>query len=423
MEILVIGKLNFCLYSLNFSPELTGIGKYNGEMASKLFSHGLDVQAIVAPPYYPEWKINKPYKSYLYKKEHVNGIGITRCPLYVPGKVTTFKRLLHLSTFSVSSSLALLIKFIKNKPDVIFLVQPTLFCAPATLLFSKLFGVKTILHIQDFEVDAMFGLGMVSEGKGARFVRRSESWLMKKFDVVSSISHSMLENAERKGVDKSKLLFFPNWADTSFVTPDTDGSALRKDWGFTETDKIVLYAGNIGQKQGLEVVLEAAKSFEDDKSVKFVFVGAGAYVDTLQELANASNLENVIFKPLQDWEDVPAMLSMADVHLVVQKKGAADAVLPSKLTNILSAGGHALVTAEASTELGKIEQANPDIYTRVEPENTKDFIAGLKTVLATDTSQPNVIARNYALKNLNINNIIERFISDMKKLVKGKNND
>ncbi|MBH0066665.1 WcaI family glycosyltransferase [Pseudoalteromonas sp. NZS100] len=411
------------LLSLNYSPELTGIGKYNGEMVEKLQKCGVEVEAIVAPPYYPEWSVNQQYKSYLYKKEFVNGIGITRCPLYVPSKVTTIKRLIHLSTFAVSSSIALLIKLIKNKPDIIFLVQPTLFCAPATLLFSKLFGVKTVMHIQDFEVDAMFGLGMVSEGKVARFVRRAESWLMKKFDVVSSISYSMLENTERKGVDKSKLLFFPNWADTRFVTPETDGSALRKKWGFTEKDKIVLYAGNIGQKQGLEIVIEAARSFEDEKSVKFVFVGAGAYVDTLQELANAANLENVYFKPLQDWENVPAMLSMADAHLVVQKKGAADAVLPSKLTNILSAGGHALVTAEASTELGKIEQANPDIYTRVEPENTKDFIAGLKKVLVKDTSKSNVIARNYALKNLDINNIIERFVSDIDKLVKGKYND
>ena len=415
--------MKLLLISLNYYPELTGIGKYNGEMAERLQKSGVEVGSIVAPPYYPEWRVNQQYKSYLYKNESVNGVSVTRCPLYVPSKVTTIKRLLHLSTFAISSSVALLIKLIKNKPDLIFLVQPTLFCSPATLLFSKLFGVKTVMHIQDFEVDAMFGLGMVSEGKVARIVRRTESWLMKKFDVVSSISYSMLENAERKGVDKSKLLFFPNWADTSFVTPETDGSGLRKDWGFAETDKVVLYAGNIGQKQGLEIVIEAAKSFEDDKSVKFVFVGAGAYVDTLQELANASNLENVIFKPLQDWEDVPAMLSMADVHLVVQKKGAADAVLPSKLTNILSAGGHALVTAEASTELGKIEQANPDIYTRVEPENTKDFIAGLKTVLVKDTSKPNVIARNYALKNLDINNIIERFVSDIDKLVKGKDND
>ncbi|PAY00661.1 colanic acid biosynthesis glycosyltransferase WcaI [Pseudoalteromonas sp. HM-SA03] len=415
--------MKLLLISLNYSPELTGIGKYNGEMAERLQKNGVEVGAIVAPPYYPEWEVDQQYKSYMYKKEFVNGVSIIRCPLYVPGKLNTLKRLIHLSTFAVSSSIALLIKFIKNKPDVIFLVQPTLFCAPSTLLLSKLFRVKTVMHIQDFEIDAMFGLGMVSGERITRTVRRIESWLMKKFDVVSSISYSMLENAEYKGVNKSKLLFFPNWADTNFVTPETDGSALRKEWGFTQTDKIVLYAGNIGQKQGLEIVIEAAKSFEDDKFVKFVFVGAGAYVDTLKELAKASNLDNVYFKPLQDWENVPAMLSMADVHLVVQRKGAADAVLPSKLTNILSAGGDAIVTAEVTTELGKIEQANPGIYTRVGPENTKEFVAGLKTVLATDTSKPNMIARNYAVKNLDGNNIIERFASDIDKVVKGKDND
>ena len=413
-------SIKFLLLSLNYYPELTATGKYNGEMAEKIHNSGVEVEAIVAPPYYPEWKVSEQYSSYLYKKEVLKGIPITRCPLYVPAKVSTFKRLLHLSTFALSSSIALLIQLIKNKPDVIFLVQPTLLCAPTTLLLSKLFGVKTVLHIQDFEVDAMFGLGMVSEGRVARLIRRIESWLMKKFGVVSSISYSMLENAERKGVDKSKLLFFPNWADTRFVTPETDGSALRKEWGFTETDKVILYAGNIGQKQGLDMVIEAAKSFETDHSVKFIFVGAGAYVETLKNLALADNLKNVYFKPLQDWENVPAMLSMADVHLVVQKKGAADAVLPSKLTNILSAGGHALVTAEAATELGKIEQANPGIYTRVEPENTKEFITGLKAVLAQNTGKPNLVARNYALKNLDINNIIERFVSDIKKLVKGK---
>ncbi|WP_026000914.1 WcaI family glycosyltransferase [Pseudoalteromonas sp. NJ631] len=416
--------MKFLLYSLNFSPELTGIGKYNGEMCAAIESSNENsITALVAPPYYPEWKINVNYSRYLFQKEIINGVSVIRCPLYVPSKVTSLARVIHLISFSVTSGLALFLTLIKKKPDVIFLVQPTLFCAPLTLIFSKLFRVKTILHIQDFEVDAMFGLGMVSEGKFARVIRRIESWLMKKFDVISSISYSMLENAERKGVDKSKLLFFPNWADTSFVTPATDGSALRKEWGFTQTDKIVLYAGNIGQKQGLEIVIEAAKSFENDKSIKFVFVGAGTYVDTLQELAKASNLDNVYFKPLQNWENVPAMLSMADAHLVVQKKGAADAVLPSKLTNILSAGGHALVTAEVSTELGKIEQANPEIYTRVEPENTKEFVAGLKTVLATDTSKPNMIARNYAVKNLDINNIIERFVSDIDKVVKGKDND
>ena len=117
-----------------------------------------------------------------------------------------------------------------------------------------------------------------------------------------------------------------------------------------------MYAGNIGQKQGLEIMLDLAQNYAGNKHTKFVLVGAGVYVDTLKSMAKKQNITNLFFKPLQAWSRVPEMLALADIHLVIQKKGAADAVLPSKLTNILSAGGHALVTAESHTELGKIAQ-------------------------------------------------------------------
>ena len=138
-------------------------------------------------------------------------------------------------------------------------------------------------------------------------------------------------------------------------------------------------------------------------------------------MAQDLQLDNVIFKPLQAWEDVPAMLVMADVHLVVQKKGAADAVLPSKLTNILSAGGRSVVTAEVDTELGQIEAKYPGIYTLADPENLDAFIAALDTELnkidQNDESH-NVIARNYAESNLNKDAILSKFLDNMQQLVK-----
>jgi len=112
---------------------------------------------------------------------------------------------------------------------------------------------------------------------------------------------------------------------------------------------------------------------------------------------------------------------MADVHLVVQKKGAADAVLPSKLTNILSAGGRSVVTAEVDTELGQIEANYPGIYTLADPENLDAFIAALDTELnkidQNDESH-NVIARNYAESNLNKDAILSKFLDNMQQLVK-----
>jgi colanic acid biosynthesis glycosyl transferase WcaI len=432
------------IYGLNFSPELTGIGKYTGEMAEWLAQQGHDVRAVTAPPYYPDWKVGKNYRGARYKRELIDGVNIWRCPLYVPNKPTTFSRLLHLISFSITS-FPVVIRQIFWKPDVVFFVQPTLFSALGALVLAKFSGAKSIMHIQDYEVDAMFGLGMMQQSIICKIIRRCESWLMKRFDVVSTISFSMIDNAKRKGVDDSKLLLFPNWADTEFVkpqqvvsrksantshkvTPDivspvtlvrpvhrpkSQEIELKDEWGFTESDKVVLYAGNIGKKQGLELVLDAAERMQVASSLKFVIVGAGAHVDMLKADAETRCLDNVFFKPLLPWARVPEMLALADVHLVVQKKGVADAVLPSKLTNILSAGGYALVTAEFETELGLLAEKYPGIYDCIEPENADVFTEALYLLLEKDLSWPNKVARDYAVEYLSIDNVLSRFESDL----------
>jgi colanic acid biosynthesis glycosyl transferase WcaI len=268
----------------------------------------------------------------------------------------------------------------------------------------------------------MFGLGMVREGKMVDVVKGIEGWLLKRFDAISTISYSMMEIAKEKGVDESKIIYFPNWSDTDFVTPATDGNALKQEWGFSATDKVILYAGNIGKKQGLEIVLEAAQAFKEQADIKFVLVGAGAHVNELKALVKTMVLSNVFFKPLQAWERVPEMLALADIHLVVQKKGAADAVLPSKLTNILSAGGHALVTAESHTELGQLKEKHPGIYSCVEPECLTSFIHGLNELLASDLTSHNRVARAYADQYLAKGKILDKFAEDMRYLVENKMN-
>jgi colanic acid biosynthesis glycosyl transferase WcaI len=414
--------MKLILNSLNYSPELTGIGKYNGEMCQELVRLGFDVSTIVAPPYYPGWQVHNGYCGYWFCKTLEMGVNVTRCPLYVPKKVTTLKRLVHLASFAISSGLALFRKIL-TKPDVVLLVQPTLFCAPGVLVFCKLTGAKSVMHIQDYEIDASFGLGMIGEGAISRLVQTTECWLMSKFDAVSTISYSMIENAQAKGISKDKVIYFPNWSDIDFVTPASDGDALKQEWGFNANDKVVLYAGNIGKKQGLEIVLEAAQVFRNQAEIKFVFVGDGAHAGELKALAKAMRLSNVFFKPLQAWDRVPEMLALAIVHLVVQKKGTAEAVLPSKLTNILSAGGHALVSTENDTELGQLQQRHPGIYTCVEPECLTSFINGLTELLASDLSSHNSVARAYAVEYLAKDETLYKFAEDIRSLVKDKVNN
>ena len=409
MKILFLG--------INYKPELTGIGKYSGEMAPWLALNKLHhITFITAPPYYPDWRIGAGYSAYWYKAEQAEGVDIIRCPLYVPAEVTTLKRILHLLSFAISSCFALLAK-ITLRPDVVVVVVPTLFCAPFALLYAKLSGAKSIIHIQDYELDAMLGLQMNSslkqDGLVARCAKSIERFLLRRFDRVSTISYSMLALAEAKGVDAEKLIFFPNWVDTSFITPDACDDIYRQQWGIAQTDKVVLYSGNIGNKQGLELVLDAAAHFAEQPSVKFVVVGQGAYRSTLELMAQERQLHNLQFRDLVPYADLPSLMAMADVHLVVQKRGAADVVLPSKLTSILSAGGHALITAEPATELGLLCDKYPGIATCVMPECVDSFVGGLQELLLKDTRVTNTVARGYALAHLNKDAVLEKFNQEL----------
>lgn len=400
--------MKLLIYGINYSPELTGIGKYSGEMARWFAEQGHEVRVITAPPYYPDWKIGKDHSAWRFEKRREGGVEVYRCPLYVPAKPSAIKRMLHLASFSLSSACALLSQ-LWWKPDVVVLVAPTLFCAPQALLFGKLTRAQTVLHIQDFEVDALFGLGMAQSDRLKRIAFTAERVIMRGFDKVSTISSGMLERAASKGVDADRLMFFPNWAEVARFQDVRRSEPLLDRLGVAPAKRVLLYSGNIGEKQGLEVVIQAAQRLAAQKDLVFLIVGEGAGKAHLVEQVKRLGLSNVVFAPLQPYDDLPALLASADCHLVIQKRGAADAVLPSKLTNILAVGGNAVITADPETTLGLLCAEYPGIAVRVEPESVDALVEGIEACLAMPAA--NRIARFYAEENLDKERILGRFIA------------
>lgn len=406
--------MKILVYGINYSPELTGIGKYTGEMVEWMARQGHDVRVITAPPYYPEWKVGEPYSAWRWRREE-GAATVWRCPLYVPKTPTTLKRLIHLGSFALSSFFPLMAQR-RWKPDRIIGVVPTLFCTPGMRLLAKLSGARTVLHIQDYEVDAMLGLGMAGKGKGGRVARLASAFErsgLHNVDTVSTISRSMMNKAQEKGVPAERVIFFPNWSEVARFRDVTDAEALqlRQQLGLPADKKIILYSGNIGEKQGLESVIDAADRLRD-KPWLFVIVGQGGGKARLEKMARERGLSNVIFHPLQSYDALPALLKLADCHLVIQKRGAADAVLPSKLTNILAVGGNAVITAERHTELGQLCDTCPGIAVCVEPESVDALIDGIGQALLMPKS--NTVAREYAERTLEKENVLSQFIADIR---------
>lgn len=406
--------MKILVYGINYSPELTGIGKYTGEMVEWMAQQGHEVRVITAPPYYPEWQVGAKYSSWRYRRENGDAT-VWRCPLYVPKQPSTLKRLIHLGSFALSSFFPLMAQR-RWKPDRIIGVVPTLFCTPGMRLLAKLSGARTLLHIQDYEVDAMLGLGMAGSGRSGKVAKLASAFErsgLHNVDNVSTISRSMMNKACEKGVAPEKVIFFPNWSEVSRFreVPETLVTALRQRLGLPDERKIILYSGNIGEKQGLESVITAAEQLREQPWL-FAMVGQGGGKARLEKMVAERGLDNVKFLPLQSYEDLPALLAIGDCHLVIQKRGAADAVLPSKLTNILAVGGNAVITAEPQTELGQLCLDNPGIAVCVTPESVPSLVAGIAQALTMP--KRNVVARAWAERSLDKEYVLNQFIADIR---------
>jgi colanic acid biosynthesis glycosyl transferase WcaI len=353
--------MRILINGINFSPELTGIGKYSGEMAEWLAARGHEVRVVTSPPYYPEWRVAKGYQAWRYKREFASGKGndkggklvVWRCPLWVPAHPSGLKRLIHLASFALSS-LPVMLCQILWKPDVVMVIEPPLVCAPLTWLVAKLCGAKTWLHVQDFEVNAAFDLGILPSGRMRSVILRIESKLMQAFGRVSTISNNMLKTLHAKGVVKEKSILFPNWVDLNAIFPLEKISSFRAELGIAPTDIVALYSGNMGEKQGLEVVLDAARELERQTHIKFVLCGDGAARYRL--IQAYGSLPNVMWLPLQPIERLNDLLNLAEVHLLPQRADIADLVMPSKLTGMLASGKPILGTAHPGTEVANIVQ-------------------------------------------------------------------
>ena len=433
------------IYGINYSPELTGIGKYSGEMAEWLATSGHEVRVVTAPPYYPQWHIAKGYSN-RWHKERVNvedkpaSVTVYRCPLWVPSTPSGLKRVLHLASFAVSS-LPIMLLQVFWRPDVVMVIEPPLFCAPQAWLVARLSGGKAWLHIQDYEVDAAFDLGLLKGKFLRRLVTAGEHFLLTHFDRVSTISQRMLKRALTKGVSVDNAVLFPNWVDLSgFKAKLTGGkvnkfagTSYRSELSIDEDAIVALYSGNMGEKQGLEILAEAAKlqlkihadraklvstSSEQRPKVVFVFCGNGSGRDDLMALCEG--LTNVRFVDLQPLARLGEFLSMADLHLLPQRADAADLVMPSKLTGMLASGRPVIATTHLGTELA-------DVVARcglvVIPEDTQ-ALANAINKLAEDEQMRNrlgVAGSVYAEANLNKDTILAKLEENLMSVVMGDN--
>jgi colanic acid biosynthesis glycosyl transferase WcaI len=346
--------MRILIYTTNYWPELVGIGKFTSEFAEWLTHKSHDVRVVTAPPSYPEWQVQKGYSAWSYRTEYAQGVRIFRCPIWIKQRISGWQRLIHLLSFAISS-LPIMLKQIPWNPDIVMVIEPSLFCIPTALLVSKLCQAKSWLHIQDFELEAGFELGMLPNIKRLRWLLfLFERHLMNQFHTVSTISERMSERLILKRVIPDKIVLFPNWVDTSQIYPLSRQETLRASLGFDEDTVIVLYAGTMANKQRLESIIQAAQSLREVPNLQFLLAGEGSRKGMLVEMVQTLALKNIHFLPLLSVSDFNRLLSTADIHILLQIDTLSDLMMPSKLAGMLASGQPVIATAELESAIGRV---------------------------------------------------------------------
>jgi putative colanic acid biosynthesis glycosyltransferase WcaI len=388
------GSRKILIHGMNFAPELLGVGRYVGQLAEYLTIQGESVEVITTVPHYPGWKRLPPYRRARYYSEYLGGVKIVRCPLILHPSGRGIWRLIAPLSFALASAPIAIWRIFRKRPNVVICIEPTLISAPFSALAAKLVGARRILYVQDLEIDAAFNMRHLKNSFLKQLAKMYERILLQRFEFVITISRRMSEQLVRKGVRADRVTVLRNWIDTSKIRRLDGPNYFRQQLGLTEDDFVVLYAGQIGPKQGLHIVVEAAKQCRDNPAIHFVIAGEGPLKATL--VKNHSDLNNLHFLPMQPEQRLCELLNLASIHILPQERDASDLVLPSKLAGMLASGRPILVTADPETELHDLLHGTAII---VPPGETKTLVAAIKAACAQrpfEARNPSSLIREFS---------------------------
>jgi len=335
----------------HYEPDTAPTGVVMTAIAGHLIELGHELHIVTSLPWYEHHRIDEAWGGRLWRRERTGWGSVTRLHPFPTDKTNVLARAMGFAGFTALAFFAALLQ--RRRPDVVFTMSPPLTLGFPGWLIARLRRAAFVFNVQDIFPDVAIDVGAISSPRIIRVLRALESFTYRRADAVTVLSSDLRDNVVAKigRQDPAKVRVIPNFVDTERIHPRSGETPYRHEIGAGDRT-VVMYAGNVGLSQPLELVLDTARRWADRSDVLFVINGDGSERARLER--SARDLESVVFVGFQAPDRLPEVLASADVHLIALRRGLAHSSVPSKLYSILAAGRPVLASIDQGTEVSRV---------------------------------------------------------------------
>jgi len=359
----------------HFEPDSAPTGEFMSAIVNHLGELGHELHVVTALPWYREHAVDAGWQGKLIRTEERSWGKITRVHPFPTDKRNIAARGAAFAGFTAIGLVAAVVE--RFDADVVFAMSPPLHLGLAGWVAAKRRSVPFVFNIQDVFPDVAIETGTITNERVIAVAKRLEKLVYDSADVVTVLSEEMQRNVESKS--DSDVEIIPNFVDISTFEPTERENAYRREFGL-EGKRVVMYCGNVGFSQSIELLADAAREMVDLEDVVFVVNGGGSAIGEVHR--RAEGLDNFKVIPYQPVERVPEVLAAADLHVIPLRKGLAWSSVPSKLYKILAVERPVVASVDEGTEVGRVV-VEAGAGHAVPPDDPAPLIASIRELLGS----------------------------------------
>ena len=362
---------------------------------------------------------DEEYQEYKHKKQEImynGGVEVHRFGMYREGKNVVLRAFRYFLISAVQLWKGIWAKDI----DLIYVASTPPTQGALAAMVKKFRHIPFVYNLQDIFPDSLIGTGLAKKnGLLWKIGRVIENFTYRNADKIIVISEDFKKNIMAKGVPEDKIVVVYNWVDQNAVVDvPREKNKLFDKYNLDRSKFYITYNGNIGLTQNMDMLLDVAKSLEENKDIQFVLVGNGAYLDSVKQIIKDRNINNVHLLPFQPYEDISHVFSLGDVSLVISKPGVGANSVPSKTWSIMSASRPVLANFDENELKDIIENNKCGIFTKAGDKQA--FIDAILKLFNNRElcKEYGKNGRNFVMKNLTKEVGTKKYVDVIKSVVK-----